>query len=357
MSVTINGTGNTITPVTVNTTGSVNGITPQASNMQPYNMVINGAMTVAQRGTSSTSQGFGTLDRMSQGRLGGTRTFSQQTLASGAPYDLGFRNYMSMENTSAGSTNTTDYVEVIHKIEAQVIANSGWNYKSPSSYITLSFWARSNVAGTYNFWIRDEDASSYTYGFNYTLAANTWTKVTHSIPGHSGLVFNNDNGAGLRIQWMAYYGSNYCSSSATLNSWSTGSTLPIHDTTWNTTAGATFDFTGVQLEVGSTASPFAHENVGDTLRKCQRYFVSDTFYAQGYMASAQDYSILIQHPVTMRANPTRTLGTQNYYANTSNIWIAGTPSGNGLTNTRVYGRAISTSWIEFGYNYTLYAEL
>jgi hypothetical protein len=288
-----------------------------AGALSNRNLIINGAMRIAQRGTSSTALGYYTLDRFLHGRSGGTRTFSQQTLASGTPFDLGFKNYMSMTNTTAGSTNTTDYVEVYHKIEAQDVATSGWNYKSSDSYITISFWVRSSVAGTYTWWMRDEDATSYTYAFNYTLASNTWTKVTHSIPGHSGLVFNNDEGAGLRIQWMAYYGSNYCSASATLNAWSTGSSLPIHDTTWNTTSGATFDLTGVQLEVGDTATPFEHRSYGDELAKCQRYFEKQTGLQSSEQGVVPSTTTSREHvekwAVQKRATPTVTYSTNGYY--------------------------------------------
>jgi hypothetical protein len=337
-----------------------------AGALSNRNLIINGAMRIAQRGTSSTALGYYTLDRFLHGRSGGTRTFSQQTLASGTPFDLGFKNYMSMTNTTAGSTNTTDYVEVYHKIEAQDVATSGWNYKSSDSYITISFWVRSSVAGTYTLWMRDEDATSYTYAFNYTLASNTWTKVTHSIPGHSGLVFNNDEGAGLRIQWMAYYGSNYCSASATLNAWSTGPSLPIHDTTWNTTSGATFDLTGVQLEVGDTATPFEHRSYGDELAKCQRYY--QVFKEEGTATfgvafafsgnAAYDGSQQI-FPVKMRAVPSRstsgtwstTDGTGSIIAitqfhGTTNSWgyQLGFSVASGLSQFRPYGiRALANS--------------
>jgi len=313
MSVRINGTTGVTTP---NLTATTKVTTADLANTGNYNggqlgnrnLVINGAMRIAQRGTSSTTSGYHTLDRFLHGRSGGTRTFSQQTLTAGAPFDLGLRNYMRMLNTTPGSTNTTDYAEVYHKIEAQDVATSGWNYKSSTSYITISFWVRSSVAGTYTWWMRDEDATSYTYAFNYTLAANTWTKVTHSIPGHSGLVFNNDNGAGLRIQWMAYYGSNYCSASATLNEWSTGSSLPIHDTTWNTTSGATFDITGVQLEVGDTATPYEHRSYGEELAKCQRYtFIYQPQYYQAFPifgAGSNTAKWFPTFPVGMRTKPT-----------------------------------------------------
>jgi hypothetical protein len=348
MSVRINGTTGVTTP---NLTATTKVTTADLANTGNYNggqlgnrnLVINGAMRVAQRGTSSTTSGYHTLDRFLHGKSGGTRTFSQQTLTAGAPFDLGLRNYMRMLNTTPGSTNTTDYAEVYHKIEAQDVATSGWNYKSSTSYITISFWVRSSVAGTYTWWMRDEDATSYTYAFNYTLAANTWTKVTHSIPGHSGLVFNNDNGAGLRIQWMAYYGSNYCSASATLNEWSTGASLPIHDTTWNTTSGATFDITGIQLEVGDTATPFEHRSYGDELAKCQRYYYElDSVSANGsytsliltrYTDASNNYSAVVRHPTVMRTGPTISFqsGMRAHFPTVT--IVAGTFSAGGATPT------------------------
>ena len=372
MSVRINGTTGVTTP---NLTATTKVTTADLANTGNYNggqlsnrnLVINGAMRIAQRGTSSTALGYYTLDRFLHGRSGGTRTFSQQTLASGTPFDLGFRNYMSMTNTTAGSTNTTDYVEVYHKIEAQDVATSGWNYKSSTSYITISFWVRSSVAGTYTWWMRDEDATSYTYAFNYTLAANTWTKVTHSIPGHSGLVFNNDEGAGLRMQWMAYYGSNYCSASATLNAWSTGSSLPIHDTTWNTTSGATFDLTGVQLEVGDTATPFEHRSYAEELALCQRYFETTNANISGNTNNDRVAYIPLNpyntgnaygawfYKVEKRAQPTVTHGGSHWRV----YQVAGLLSSSGTGNTDGIGinqMAFYITGVTFNTNQSAFAD-
>ncbi|MDA8860416.1 hypothetical protein N9I36_00460 [Planktomarina temperata] len=260
--------GNNTSLGTINDAYDAGTLVPSSSNPS---LIINGDMRIAQRQTSSTTSGF-VLDRFFVGNQGGTRTRSQQAITSGAPYDLGFRNCLKFTNTVAGGNNTTDYLETYYKIESQDVATSGWDYTSPSSYITLSFWVRSSVAGTYTFWTRCEDANANTYGFNYTLAANTWTKVTHSIPGHSNLVFNNDNGAGLRLQWIPFYGSGHTSSSATVNAWSTGSSLPDQSTAWNTTTGATFELTGIKLEVGSEATDFQHTSYAEELTKCQRYY-------------------------------------------------------------------------------------
>ena len=111
MSVTINGTGNTITPVTVNTTGSVNGITPQASNMQPFNRIINGAMTIDQRNAGAAvtqnATGFYTLDRWTAYGVVTSKFTIQQNAGSVTP-PVGFKNYLGCTSSSAYSLTSTD---------------------------------------------------------------------------------------------------------------------------------------------------------------------------------------------------------------------------------------------------------
>jgi len=272
-------------------------------------LIINGDFSIAQRGTSSTANGYGSVDRFYHGRGGGTRTASQETLTSGDPYDEGFRKHFRYTNTTAGSNNATDYVELYYYVEAQDIASSGWDYTSSDSYVTLSFWVRSSVAGTYPIWIRDEDNTSYRYVFTFTVAANTWTKVTHSIAGNSNLVFNNDNGRGLRINWLTWYGSDYTVASPTLNAWDNSNNIPDFATTWNTTAGSTYDVTGIKLEVGSVATPYRHESYGENLAKCQRYYYkhcegTNQHVSLGDAHQTTQMDAVVHFPVTMRATPT-----------------------------------------------------
>jgi len=296
---------------TINDAYDAGTLVPSSTNPS---LIINGDMRISQRQTSSTTSGF-VLDRFFVGSQGGTRTRSQEAITSGAPYDLGFRNCLKFTNTVAGGNNTTDYVESYYKIESQDVATSGWNYTSPSSYITVSFWVRSSVAGTYTFWTRCEDANANTYAFTYTLAANTWTKVTHSIPGHSNLVFNNDNGAGLRMQWIPFYGSGHTSSSATINAWSTGSSLPDQSTAWNTTTGATFELTGVKLEEGSEATDFQHTSYAEELAKCQRYYETGRSSSTGYGAAGTGFfGCMVDYKAEKRATATLTQSSQSYFA-------------------------------------------
>jgi len=294
------------------------------------NLIINGAMQMAQRGTSSSSSGYQTVDRFKTNLSGPTITQSQHSLTSSdTPYSYGFRSSYHIEVTGVGTNAATDYLEINQNIEAQNIAKSGWNYTSASSFITLSFWVKASVAGTYAVLFDSTDGTQQLYGFEYTVSANTWKKVTHTIPGYSNIAVDNDNGIGLRLFIILYYGTDYTVASSPLNEqWGTlGSpTDYVNDFAQNmlTTANATFEVTGVQLEVGETATPFEHRSYGDELARCQRYYAKtyndgvapgtatsagSVFHSldaqQGYAKATWDF------PVTMRSNPTIVLYNDN----------------------------------------------
>ena len=160
------------------------------------NLIINGAMEVAQRGTSSTSDGYLT-DRFNVfdgASLDEACTREQVNVASGTtPYTLGFRKALKLTNgnqTSGAEAN--DNIQIIHKLEAQDIANSGWNYTSASSFITLQFWVKSSVAQNFYGYLRAIDGTAQLYPFETgSLSANTWTKITKTISGNSNLQFDN----------------------------------------------------------------------------------------------------------------------------------------------------------------------
>jgi hypothetical protein len=239
-------------------------------------------MAVAQRGTSTTSTSYGTVDRFRSQPTSGTVTQSQESLTSGDPYDEGFRYFFRTTNTTPGSNDATEEREIRHYIEAQNLASSGWNYKSSTSYLTLSFWVRSSLAGTYYNVTRSLDGTGQNYTFSYTLTADTWTKVTHTIPGNSNITVDNDNGVGLQVNFMIDLGTDYTDSGHTLNTWtafSGTSRTPDFGQDWAGTTNATFDVTGVQLEVGSVATPFEHRSFGDELARCQRYYEKSYSYS------------------------------------------------------------------------------
>ena len=302
------------------------------------NLIDNGNFVVAQRATnylgvtsSSASTGYKTVDRWqvtwSGAGAAGSLTQEQTDVSSGTtPYTLGFRKAIKATNGTDGSVAVTDYAHIYQSIEAQNIAKSGWNYTSSSSYITLSFWVKSSVAQNFYGYIKTYDAA-YTYTYETgALTANTWTKVTKTIPGNSNLVFNNDNALGMIVLLNPFLGTNYTDSGASLNTWAAtndSSRSPDFATTWWTTDNATLEMTGVQLEIGSTASSFAHESYTETLAKCQRYlykitmginsdYIFRTFWrfnaSAGYAYSHVDF------PVEMRADPSFTQDGTAYVA-------------------------------------------
>ena len=237
------------TVTTVNTTNIIN-----ATQLSHRNLIINGAMLVAQRGTSSTSQDFQTVDRLKtvQTSIDEVASQAQVDVASGTtPYTLGFRKAFKLTNGNQTSgAGSGDVIKVQQRLEAQVIANSGWNYLSSSSYLTMSFWVKSSVAQNFYIQLIAYDNATYNYTFETgSLSADTWTKVTHSIPGNSNIRFDNDNGNGLEIGLYQFQGTDRTASDFALNTWAayaSGSQSPDMTSTWYTTNDATWEITGIQ---------------------------------------------------------------------------------------------------------------
>jgi len=312
----IKGVGASTAAITVNNTDGTctANITNNLSNR---NLIINGAMQVAQRGTSSTaSNGYNTVDRIKQSYGGADEapTFAQADVAAGTtPYTLGFKKSFKVTNGNQTSgAGATDYIQVDYFPEAQDLANSGWNFSSSSSYITMSFWIKSSVAQAFPFTFRTLDGTSQVYNTSTgSLSANTWTKVTKTIPGNSNIQIDNNNGAGARLMFFPYIGTTYTTNGLTLDSWSAWAD-PKHSfemaTTWWTTNDATFEITGLQLEVGSVATDFEHRSFAQELALCQRYFTK-VAYAQG-SGSGDGTTMASVHArfgVDMRSSPTITV--------------------------------------------------
>ena len=279
----------------------------------PYgnrNLIINGAMQVAQRGTSSTSDSYRTVDRTRTNHGGASVTQTQQTLSSGSPYDEGFRYFYRVANTAVSSATSAN-MQMFQFIEAQNIASSGWQYTSSSSYVTFSAWVRSSLAGTYMFRLRSFDGTAQNYASKFTLAADTWTKITKTVPGNSNIQFDSDTGRGLEVNVTIHFGTDFTSSSFVDDAWAAfdgSSRSDDFDQNWCNTASATFDTTGWQLEVGEQATPFEHRSYGDELFKCRRYYqklVGSSYYG-GFHAYTGSSSVYVQLVPAMRAAPTVT---------------------------------------------------
>ena len=277
------------------------------------NLIINGAMLVAQRGTSSTDSGYATVDRNKYSHSGTDEAPTQAQVdlsSSDTPYTLGFRKAYKITNGNQTSgAGADDYIKFQHNVEAQNANASGWNFTSSSSFITLSFWCRSSVAQSFQAYLETADTTKQAYVFETgSLSADTWTKIVKTIPGNSNSTINNDNGRGITINISMFYGTNKTGSN-TLNQWKEYSSSNLHAasaTTWYTTNDATFEITGLQLEVGPQATAFEHRSFGEELSLCQRYYevvaagMIDTNESSGYLG------VTVQYTSAKRAVPTVT---------------------------------------------------
>ena len=246
------------------------------------NLIINGAMEIAQRGTTYTgANNYNTVDRFKviHSGLNEDVTSTQVDVSSGTtPYSLGFRKAWKITNgNQTGGAGAADLLSIQYRIEAQDLASSGWDYKSTSSFITLSFWVKSSVAQSFGGFIRTHDGSQMTFPFETgALTADTWTKITRIIPGNGAIGFSNDNGTGMEINISQFWGTNYTASGKTLDAWSRYSNdsrlKDFPASTWYTTNDSTFELTGVQFEVGSVATDFEFRSFAVEKGLCERYY-------------------------------------------------------------------------------------
>lgn len=276
------------------------------------NLIINGAMQVAQRGTSSTSSGYGTVDRWGVQIVYSQWAWTQEQ-SSDAPD--GFSNSYKITTTTAESViDAGDLLNLNHEIEAQNLQHLKYGTSSAET-CTLSFWVKSSITGVFGISLYQGDGP-YILTPTYTInAANTWEYKTISISGNTLGGPANDNGPGIRVSFILAAGSNY-NDGTSRTSWESYSATKFGSGHVQngvmTTLNATWQVTGVQLEVGDKATPFEHRSYGDELARCQRYYyeiggtATNDFAQKGYQAASQYAMNTISHPTTMRAAPTLT---------------------------------------------------
>ena len=293
-------------------------------NLGRRNLVINGAMRVAQRGTSETGKttgGYYTVDRYRTDHNGFTGSYTQDT---DVPSGYGFSNSLKIQVTSAASSDAGT-LRLDTRIEAQDLRNSGWDYTSSSSYATFSCWVKSSLAGTYYFGFRTDDGTSRQYTKAFTLVANTWKKIEISMPGDSSITFDNDKEMGALIALHIDERTAQSDSGHTVDGWqnySGTSRTPDFSQNWSETLNATFHTTGWQLEVGDSASEFEHRSFGEELALCERYFQKTYNYgsyltanadlgAVGYYATNDSDAMNVNFTSPMRTGPTLSIQRKN----------------------------------------------
>ena len=344
---------NTITDASGGSTASINGLTPQASNMQPFNRIINGAMTVDQRNAgASVTNGAGTttytLDRWA---LYGDQA-SKFTVQQSSTTATGFVNSLVATSLSAYTVGASEIFNMQQRIEGFNVADLGWGTATAAT-VTLSFWVRSSLTGTFGGSIMNS-AENRNYPFNYTISvANTFEQKTITITGDTSGTWLTTNGLGIRVFFSIGTGATM---SGTAGAWAAGNKYSATGATSVVgTSGATFYITGVQLEAGSTASSFAHEFVGDTLSKCQRYYEKVVFSGSGYFNGANGLGWMLPYKVSKRASPSVSLSGVD-----PNGWSFNLGNWNtGVTQDEVYLNITgnSTGFVRFGDTAIITSEL
>ena len=292
------------------------------------NLVINGDMQIAQRGTSTTGitgTGYYTVDRFSVA-ISGLGTWTQ-TQSTDVPTGQGFTNSLKMACTTADASPAVgDYLSIKCGFEGQNLQHLKYGTSSAET-MTLTFWVKSNKTGTYNVMGIQDDNSIKLLSLPYTItSADTWEKKTLTIPADVNGNIDNDNGQGLRLNFYLAAGTNRTSGSNN-TAWGTyvtaneaPSQVNLADSTSNY-----INITGVQLEVGEGASNFEHLPYDVQLQRCQRYYYKTggtiRYYKNSSNTNAEAYPL--GFPVYMRVSPSMSFGTVSTGGNTSTYSIAG----------------------------------
>jgi len=278
------------------------------------NLIINGAMQVAQRGTSFTSTGH-TLDRMQMLTANTDNVAFTTTQSSTAPD--GFANSLKVDITTAETTlDSNELFRLLYKIEGQDLQHLNYGSSAATS-ATLSFYVRSNVTGVYTVEFRLNAAGTSTITKQYTISsADTWERKELTLPANTATAIDNDNTNGLEISFALAAGSNFTTGSLGTSWASTATASRYAGQAANVMSSTSNEWyiTGIQLELGEQATPFEHEPYAVTLRKAQRYHYRRdiTIYdvaAMGGVNSTNRGAYLLNIPTAMRAKPSCSQGS------------------------------------------------
>ena len=295
------------------TTATINGYTPTMSNMAGRNRIINGDMRIDQRNAGAAQNslaGSATTYLVDRWYYYGTQAskFNSQQNAGSVTPPLGFTNYIGLTSTSAYSVVSSDYFNLRQAIEGYNVADLGFGTANAKT-VTFSFWVRSSLTGTFSG-VLSNTSFTRCFPFTFTItSADTWEQKSVIVAGDTSGTWATNNTAGLILTFNLGAGSTFLASAGSWTSstvvGATGSVSVVG------TSGATFYITGVQLEVGSVATPFEHRQYGQELALCQRYYhkLGGTHEVIGtaYSASTSEVSINFNFPNQMRTTPSVSL--------------------------------------------------
>ena len=337
------------------------------------NKIINGAMMISQRATSKTdvAAGYHTVDRMriSKNSLGTAEITHEQSDDSPNEFAKSLKLTVTTAEASLGADDA--YRPLVYRIEGQDVQDLAYGTSDAKS-LTLSFHVKSSVTGTYSLSFRNNTAGtarlrSTTYTINNQ---NTWEKKIITITGDTSTAIINDNASRFEIFWCGGSGSDFTSSNVAASDWAdyvSGGLHHGHTVQLQNTVNSTFLLTGIQLEIGDTATSFEHRSFADELRRCMRYY--EQSYRYGDVAgstnnnngnidqciSSNQHGTAVYHLrffEEKRANPTVT----SYRADTgtSGQWMAGRSGANSF-NVVVTVDGFSTkscrTYVSVGVNY------
>jgi hypothetical protein len=292
---------NTITNAAGGNTAQINGMTPTAQSLQGFrNRIINGDMRINQRAATATINSSSYTYAVDRWAGIGQAADGVFTLQSSTVAPTGFQNSLLATVTTAdASLAAGQFYAVRQAIEGFNFADLSWGTASASA-VTLSFWVRSSLTGTFGGSIRNS-ASNRSYPFTYAIsAANTWEQKTITVAGDTTGTWETGSSTGADVFFGLGVGSTF---SGTAGAWAGSNFLSATGAVSVVgTSGATFYITGVQLEAGSVATPFERRPFGTELALCQRYY--EVGYnarrggASAFTAGSDGFS------VSKRASPT-----------------------------------------------------
>jgi len=270
------------------------------------NLIINGSMTISQRyGTAASNLGGSSVFSVDRFNCFGPSASSTSTAQQVTDTPAGFKNSLKYTCGTGLSVTGGDYAQITQIMEGNNVAHLKWG-TADALDVTVSFWVKSSLTGTFSFGVQN-GPTNRSYVAQYAVGvANTWEYKAITISGDTSGTWSSDNTAAMRLVWDMGFG---YGATSTVDAWQAGDVHYVAgNVKVNETSGATFNITGVQLEVGDTATPFEHRSYGQELALCERYlFVADSNRLSAGNWDSLGWSPRVVFHTEMRTSPSVSL--------------------------------------------------